>query len=134
MLALCLVGLALPPPFSDAAAPRDSAQVERWLTLDGVKGVGHIDWTCVAAKPRIRFVNVRTSARVRVFRGSVELLLDSILHPRFAIEMPLGRRVQRWRIKPLSESLPPPVNFRVRPLRDRRCAPPVVLHDFGHQP
>src|SRR5215213_9250080 len=109
------VGLLLVP--SAPGAQSDGVAIEHWRTLDAVEGVGRIDWACVADKGRIRYVNVRTSARVRVFTGSVQLQLETILHPRFAIEMPLGRRVQRWRIKPLSESLPPPVNFRVRPLR-----------------
>jgi len=139
-LAICLVAVALPATSSWAATlsrvdlaavPRYPTHTERWVTLDDVRGVGRIDWTCEAGSARTRFVNSGpTSSRVRAFVGSAQLWIEAILHPRLAIEMPLGRRVQRWRVRPISESLPEPVNFRVHPLR-APCARPAVSHDVG---
>jgi hypothetical protein len=128
-LALCLAALASTVAVA-AAAPQGGARYERWVTLDSVRGVGHIDWTCWKRKARIRYVHGGlTSARVRAFSGA-ELRFEAILHPQVALEMPFGQRVQRWRVRQLSESLPEPVNFRVRPVGPP-CAKPVVLHDLG---
>jgi hypothetical protein len=128
-LALCLAALASSATFA-AAAQMEATREERWVTLDSVRGVGRIDWTCKAGEARTRYLNRRTSARVRAFAGSAELRLDVVLHPGVAVEMPFGQRVQRWRVQPLSESLPEPVNFRIRPVGPP-CARPVVLHDLG---
>jgi hypothetical protein len=129
-LALCLAAVAIPAIFPGAAVPQLPTHDERWVTLDRVRGVGHIDWTCRAGDARIRFVNGGlTSARVRAFTGA-ELRFEAIMHPRVATEMPFGQRVQRWRVRQLSESLPEPVNFRVR-TTGPPCARPVALHDFG---
>jgi hypothetical protein len=106
-------------------------QIERWMTLDRAEGVGRIDWTCEAGAARTRFVNSGpTSSRIRAFAGAVELRITATVQPHDAIETPFGQRVQRWRVQPISESLPKPINFRVRP-RGPPCAEPVVLHDFG---
>ena len=117
LLAVCSVGFALSATFSPTAVPRSPTHDERWVTLDGVRGIGHIDWTCSAGKARTRFVNSGlTTSRVRVFRRSVELETDvKFLPPRAAIEIHFGQLVQRWRVQPISESQPEPVTFRVRP-------------------
>jgi hypothetical protein len=129
-LGICLAVIVVPASYVETATA-GSVQVERWITLDGVSEVGRIDWTCNAGKARTRFVNSGpTTSRIRAFVGAVQLRITATLQPRDAIEMPFGQRVQRWRVRPISESLPESVNFRVRPVGPP-CAIPVVLHDFG---
>jgi hypothetical protein len=128
-------GLATPSlSQADDAEPSasDAGATQRWVVLDSAFYVGRIESSCAAGRGRVRYVNTGPTERVAVRLGSV-LYAKAWIQPYEGLELPLGGepetggRVQHWLIKPISESLPPSVVFRVRP-GSTRCARPVVSH------
>jgi hypothetical protein len=126
------VGILAMPSLSRAdATPRNADRdrtTQRWLVLDSAHYVGRIEWSCAAGRGRVRYVNAGPTERVAVRLGLIQALhARAWIQPHYGLELPLGSQVQRWRVKPISESLPPTVVFRVEPAGSR-CAEPIVSH------
>jgi len=104
-------------------------RTERWLALATVSSVGRLEWSCIGGHGRLRFTDVRgPTGLVRVWLGP-GLYSEARIQDGGALQDSLGGQVQRWRVEPISESLPPVSLFRVEP-RDARCAKPAVSHHF----
>jgi hypothetical protein len=106
---------------------------ERWLALATVSGVGRLEWSCIGGHGRLRFSDLGGPTElVRVWLG-LGLYSEARIQPGGALQDSLEHRAQRWRIEPISESLPPVSVFGVKP-GDARCAKPSVSHHFLRNP
>jgi hypothetical protein len=128
-----LLGAAALVPASAAGGRTISfhaeARTERWLALATFSSVGRLEWSCTGGHGRLRFTDVGGPTElVRVWLG-LGLYSEARIQDGGALQDSLEDRTQRWRVKPISESLPPVSVFRVKP-GDARCAKPAVSHRF----
>lgn len=136
------LGCVFPMPSLSAAAisepaPRRDGTTQTWAVLDSAHYVGRIEWSCAKGQERVRYVNMGPTERVAVHLGPA-LYARAWIQPRNGLELPLVAdpdlgRVQRWRVKPISENPPPIVVFRVA--KDGNgCARPIVSHQALDRP
>jgi hypothetical protein len=128
-----LLGAAALVPASAAGGRtlslKAEARTERWLALATVSTVGRLEWSCIGGHGRLRFTDVGGPTElVRVWLG-LGLYSEARIQDGGALQDSLEDRAQRWRVEPISESLPPVSLFRVKP-GDARCAKPAVSHHF----
>jgi len=127
---LVLVVAAVASPIAARSSQRASGESglvlsEKWTTLDAVAGVGKVEWSCVSAEAKVRFMAGQgATERVSVRTGSVTRS-RALLQRGYALALPF-RRSQTWIIERLSESLPPTVVIRVRSKGGQGCQPPKV--------